>query len=107
MQFHAHIRGCPDVASSGECDSVRKEGNQGDIVSQTLLKEGSKATQYLRLHIHKLSRVLYHVAKLCVFTISCGVLLTFSAGSSAGGGFWGQTNLVTNTCFPLMSRAVA
>ena len=40
VQFHAHIRGCPDVASSGECDSIRKEGNQRDIVSQTLLKGG-------------------------------------------------------------------
>ena len=37
--FYAHIGGCPDVASSRECDSVREEGNQRDIVSQMLLKD--------------------------------------------------------------------
>ena len=42
--LHAHIRGHPDVASSRESDSVREEGNQRDIVSQTLLKEGQSNT---------------------------------------------------------------
>ena len=106
--LHAHIRGHPDVTSSRESDSVREEGDQRDIVSQTLLKGGQSNTVSTQgLHNHKLSRLLYHVTKLRVLTISCGVLLTFSAGSRAGGGLWGQTNLVTNTCFPLMSRAVA
>ena len=50
--LHAHIRGHPDVASSRKSDSVREKGNQGDIVSQTLLKGGQG------VHNHELSQMV-------------------------------------------------
>ena len=57
--LHAHIRGHPDVASSRESDSVREEGNQRDIVSQTLLKGGQSNTRATQSQTLKVSLSCY------------------------------------------------
>ena len=64
--LHAHVRGHPDVASSRECDSVREEGNQRDIVSQTLLKGGQSNTRATQSQTFKASLSCYYISYVCL-----------------------------------------
>ena len=41
-RLHPHIRTGPDVAGTRKRNGIQKEGNERDIVSQTLLKGGKR-----------------------------------------------------------------
>ena len=41
-RLYPHIRGCPDVTSTRKSNGIGEEGNERDIVSQTLLQGGRR-----------------------------------------------------------------
>ena len=40
LRLHSHIRGSPDVTGTRKRNGIREEGNERDVVSQTLLQGG-------------------------------------------------------------------
>ena len=46
LRLHPHIRGSPDVTGTRKRNGIREEGNEGDVVSQTLLQGGGRHTAH-------------------------------------------------------------
>ena len=85
LRLHPHIRGTPDVTGTRKSNGIREEGNEGDVVSQTLLQGGGRHTAhrctvsntFLGIRMPKSKSLPQCMVEICSLTISCGVLLMF------------------------------